>query len=303
MALPDSLAHLPGRHFLFVPGPTNVSERVLRAMDRPMEDHRSSAFPSLVKPLLEDLKKVFRTSGGQVFVFAATGTGGWEASLVNTRSPGDRLLAVRNGQFSHGFIECAKRLGLAVDVIDVEWGEGAPPDLVEEALRADAAHEIRGVLLVHNETATGVTSDVAAIRRAMDAAGHPALLYVDAVSAIASIPFEFDDWGVDLVITGSQKGLGLPAGLGLVCASQKALAATAGARCTRSFFDFGDMAKANAGGYFPYTPALSLLFGLRESLNILFERARQRLRPPSLPCRGGARRRGGLGPDHLRPAP
>ncbi|MEA2501538.1 MAG: alanine-glyoxylate transaminase / serine-glyoxylate transaminase / serine-pyruvate transaminase, partial [Actinomycetota bacterium] len=247
------------------------SDRVLRAMDRPMEDHRSSAFPGFVRPLLEDLKGVFRTAGGQVFVFAATGTGGWEASLVNTRSPGDRLLAVRNGHFSEGFAESARRHGLAVDAIDVEWGEAAPPDRVEEALRADAAHEIKGVLVVHNETATGVTSDVAAIRRAIDAAGHPALLYVDAVSSLASIPFEFDGWGVDLVITGSQKGLGLPAGLGIVCASQRALSAMADARCGRSFFDFGDMARANAGGYFPYTPALSLLFGLRESLDILFE--------------------------------
>jgi alanine-glyoxylate transaminase/serine-glyoxylate transaminase/serine-pyruvate transaminase len=271
MALPNSLARLPGRHFLFVPGPTNVSDRVLRAMDRPMEDHRSSAFPALLRPLLEDLKKVFRTAGGQVFVFAATGTGGWEASLVNTRSPGDRLLGVRNGHFSHGFIECARRHGLTVDVVDVAWGDAAPPEQVEEALRADAAHEIKGVLVVHNETATGVTSDVAAVRRAIDAAGHPALLYVDAVSSLASIPFEFDAWGVDLVITGSQKGLGLPPGLGIVCASQRALAAMPDARCSRSFFDFGDMARANAGGYFPYTPALSLLFGLRESLDILFE--------------------------------
>jgi alanine-glyoxylate transaminase/serine-glyoxylate transaminase/serine-pyruvate transaminase len=158
-----------------------------------------------------------------------------------------------------------------VDVVDVAWGEAAPPEQVEEALRADAAHEIKGVLVVHNETATGVTSDVAAVRRAIDAAGHPALLYVDAVSSLASIPFEFDAWGVDLVITGSQKGLGLPPGLGIVCASQRALAAMPDARCSRSFFDFGDMARANAGGYFPYTPALSLLFGLRESLDILFE--------------------------------
>lgn len=271
MALPDSLAHLPGRHFLFVPGPTNVSDRVLRAMDRPMEDHRSSAFPALVLPLLEDLKKVFRTAVGQVFVFAATGTGGWEASLVNTRSPGDRLLAVRNGHFSNGFVELAGRHGLIVEAIDVEWGEGAPPDRVEEALRADAGHRIRGVLVVHNETATGVTSDIAAIRRAIDAAGHPALLYVDAVSALASLPFEFDAWGVDLAITGSQKGLGLPAGLGIVCASQKALAAAGEATCARAFFDFGAMAAANAGGYFPYTPALPLLFGLRQSVDILFE--------------------------------
>jgi alanine-glyoxylate transaminase/serine-glyoxylate transaminase/serine-pyruvate transaminase len=277
MALPDSLAHLPGRHFLFVPGPTNVSERVLRAMDRPMEDHRSSAFPSLVRPLLEDLRKVFRTEAGQVFVFPATGTGGWEASLVNTRSPGDRLLAVRNGHFSNGFVETARRHGLEVDVVDVEWGQAAPPDRVEEALRADTAQQVTGVLVVHNETATGVTSDVAAIRRAIDAAAHPALLYVDAVSSLACMPFELDEWGVDLVVTGSQKGLGLPAGLGIVCASPRALGAMADARCNRSFFDFGDMAKANAGGYFPYTPALPLLFGLRASLDALFEEGLDRV--------------------------
>src|SRR5207253_5938836 len=205
------------------------------------------------------------------FVFAATGTGGWEASFVKTASLGDGVVAVRNGQFSHGFMECARRHGLAVDVIDVEWGEAAPPERVEEALSADAAHEIKGVLVVHNETATGVTSDVAAIRRAIDAAGHPALLYVDAVSSLASIPFEFDGWGVDLVIAGSQKGLGLPPGLGIVCASQRARSAMADARCSRSFFDFADMGRANAGGYFPSTPPLSLLFGLRESLDILFE--------------------------------
>lgn len=271
MARPDSLANLPGRHFLFVPGPSNIPERVLRAMDRPAEDHRSSAFPSFIRPLLDDLRTLFATTEGQPFVFAATGTGGWEAGLVNTRSPGDRVLAVRNGHFSQGFAESARRHGLQVDVIDVEWGEAAPPDLVEAALQGDRAHEIKGVLVVHNETATGVTSDVAAIRRAIDAAGHPALLYVDAVSSLACMPFEFDAWGVDIAVTGSQKGLGLPPGLGVVCASPRALAATGSARCARSFFDFADMAKANAAGYFPYTPPTALLFGLGASLDLLLE--------------------------------
>lgn len=271
MAIDDSLSRLPGRHFLFVPGPTNVPERVLRAMDRPMEDHRSSAFPTLVLPILEDLKRLFRTTDGQPFVFAATGTGGWEAALVNTCSPGDRLLAVRNGQFSQGFVETARRHGLEIDVIDVAWGEGVPADQVGAALEADWGHEIKGVLVVYNETATGVRSDLAALRKAMDAVGHPALLYVDAVSAMASLPFEMDAWGVDLAITGSQKGLGLPAGLGIVCASPKALERRESARCARSFFDFGDMMKTNPHGYFPYTPALSLLLGLRASLDGLFE--------------------------------
>jgi alanine-glyoxylate transaminase / serine-glyoxylate transaminase / serine-pyruvate transaminase len=262
---------MPGRTHLYVPGPTNTPDRVLRAMHRAQEDHRSSAFPALPKGIFEDLKKVFRTETGQAFVFPATGTGMWEAALVNTRSPGDRLLAPRYGQFSHLFIDCAQRLGLKVDVIQTPWGEGAPVTAIEEALRADTAHEIKGVLVVHNETATGVTSDIAAVRRAIDAAKHPALLYVDGVSSIGSLPFYMDDWGVDAAITGSQKGFMLPAGLGLVCMSQKALSQQAAARCARVFFDFADQIKANATGYFPYTPSIPLLYGLRESLNILFE--------------------------------
>ena len=262
---------MPGRNHLFVPGPTNVPDRILRTMHRAMEDHRSSAFPALPKGIFEDLKKVFRTESGQAFVFPATGTGMWEAALVNTRSPGDRVLAPRYGQFSHLFIDCAQRLGLKVDVMQAPWGEGAPAERIEEALRADSAHEIKGVLVVHNETATGVTSDIAAVRRAIDAAKHPALLYVDGVSSIGSLPFFMDEWGVDAAITGSQKGFMLPAGLGLVAMSQKALATQSSARCARVFFDFADQIKANATGYFPYTPSIPLLYGLRESLDILFE--------------------------------
>jgi alanine-glyoxylate transaminase / serine-glyoxylate transaminase / serine-pyruvate transaminase len=262
---------MPGRNFLFVPGPTNVPERILRAMDRPMEDHRSSAFPDLTTGLLRDLQQVFRTTTGQVFIFPATGTGGWEAALVNTRSPGDRLLAPRYGQFSHLWIDLAQRHGLRVDILDVEWGEGAPAERIGEILSGDRQHEIKGVLIVHNETATGVTSDLAAVRRAMDAAQHPALLYVDGVSSIGSVDFQMDEWKVDLAITGSQKGLMLPPGLGIVCASPKALAAREQAKCPRVFFDFGDMMKANVTGYFPYTPSLPLLYGLRESLAIVFE--------------------------------
>src|SRR5881296_2349681 len=262
---------MPGRNFLFVPGPTNVPERILRAMDRAMEDHRSSAFPELSTAVFRDLKQVFKTTTGQPFIFPATGTGGWEAALVNTLSPGDRLLAPRFGQFSHLWIDLAQRHGLRVDVIDVEWGEGAPAERIGEILSQDHQHEIKGVLVVHNETATGVTSDVGAVRAAINAAQHPALLYVDGVSSIGSIDFRMDEWKVDLAITGSQKGLMLPAGLGLVCASPKALAAREQARCPRVFFDFGDMIGANATGYFPYTPSIPMLYGLRESLAILMD--------------------------------
>src|SRR5207244_457266 len=216
---------MPGRNFLFVPGPTNVPERILRAMDRAMEDHHSSAFPELTVPLFRDVKEVFKTTTGQAFIFPATGTGGWEAALVNTLSPGDRVIAPRYGQFSHLWIDLAQRHGLRVDVLDVEWGEGAPAERIGEILSQDREHEIKGVLIVHNETATGVTSDVGAVRTAMDAARHPALLYVDGVSSIGSIDFRMDEWKVDLAITGSQKGLMLPAGLAIVCASPQAPAA------------------------------------------------------------------------------
>jgi alanine-glyoxylate transaminase/serine-glyoxylate transaminase/serine-pyruvate transaminase len=262
---------MQGRNFLFVPGPTNIPDRVLRAMHVAMEDHRSSKFPKLTLSLFEDLKKVFKTDKGQVFIYPSSGTGGWEAAFTNTLSPGDKVVMSRFGQFSHLWIDLAQRIGLDVHVLECEWGEGAPPERIEEVLRADKKHEIKGVCVVQNETATGVTSDVPAVRRAMDNAKHPAMLYVDGVSSIASIDFRMDEWRVDLAIAGSQKGLMLPAGLGIVCASQKALEAAANAKCARCYFDFGDMTNANKTGYFPYTPALPLLYGLRESLNVLFE--------------------------------
>ena len=243
----------------------------MRAMMVAMEDHRSSKFPELTMSLFQQLKKVFKTETGQPFIFSGSGTGAWETALTNTLSPGTKVLAPRFGQFSHLWIDLAQRVGLDVVVQDEEWGTGASPERIEEALRADHAHTIKGVLIVHNETATGVTSDLAAIRRAIDAAAHPAMFYVDGVSSIASIDFRMDDWRVDLAVTGSQKGLMLPAGLGIVCASAKALAANKNARCARTFFDFGDQMKANATGYFPYTPSLPMLYGLREALNILFE--------------------------------
>ncbi len=264
-------ARRPGRNFLFVPGPTNVPDRILRAMHVPMEDHRSSEFPKLTVPLYDGLKKVYQTKDGQVVIFPSSGTGAWEAALTNTCSKGDTLLAPRFGQFSHLWIDLARRHGLDVVVQEEEWGTGADPDRIAEALRADKNHEIKGVLVVHNETATGVTSDIAAVRRAIDAAGHPALLYVDGVSSIGSIDFRFDDWGVDLAITGSQKGMMLPAGLGFVCASEKALARMEGAQCANAYFDFADQFHTNPGGYFPYTPALPLLYGLREALEMMFE--------------------------------
>jgi alanine-glyoxylate transaminase / serine-glyoxylate transaminase / serine-pyruvate transaminase len=262
---------MPGRNFLFVPGPTNVPDRVQRAMVVAMEDHRSSKFPELSTSVLGDLKKVFKTSTGQVFIFPSSGTGTWEAALTNTLSPGDRILAARFGQFSHLWIDMAQRLGFEVEVLEVEWGAGVPLERYEEILRADKRHQIKGVLACHNETATGVTSDIAGVRRALDAAGHPALLYVDAVSSLASIDFRMDEWGVDLAVSGSQKGLMLPAGLGLLGVSAKALGAIPGARSRRCYFDLADMIKANASGYFPYTPPLPMLYGLRESLNIIFE--------------------------------
>jgi alanine-glyoxylate transaminase/serine-glyoxylate transaminase/serine-pyruvate transaminase len=260
-----------GRNFLFVPGPTNVPDRVLRAMHVAMQDHRAADFPQLTLPLYERLKKIFKTREGQVVIFPSSGTGAWEAALTNTLKPGEKVLIARFGQFSHLWGELAKRHGLDVIVQEEKWGTGANPDRIEEALRADKAHAIKGALVVHNETATGVTSDVAAVRRALDAAKHPAMLYVDGVSSIASIDFRFDEWGVDLAITGSQKGLMLPAGLGIVCASQKALAAMSDDNCRRAYFSLADQIKANATGYFPYTPAVTLLHGLREALDIVDE--------------------------------
>jgi alanine-glyoxylate transaminase / serine-glyoxylate transaminase / serine-pyruvate transaminase len=261
---------MAGRNFLFVPGPTNIPDRILRSMMVAMEDHRSSRFPDVSRSLFPDLMKVFGANEGQAFIYPTTGTGAWEAALANTLSPGDRVLAPRFGQFSHLWIDMMQRLGLEVEILDCEWGEGAPEARIAEALKADREQRIRGVMVVHNETATGVTSDLAAVRCAMDSVKHPALLYADAVSSLGSIEFRMSEWGVDLAVAGSQKGLMLPAGLGIVCASPKALEAHAHAKCRRAFFDFSDMRRTNGEGYFPYTPSLPLLYGLRESLDLLF---------------------------------
>ncbi len=266
-----------GRNFLFVPGPTNIPDRVQRAMLVAMEDHRSSKFPDLSTSVLEDLKKVYKTETGQAFIFPSSGTGAWEAALTNTLSPGDKILASRFGQFSHLWIDMAERLGFDVEVLDVEWGEGVPLERIEDVLRADTEHAIKGILACHNETATGVTSDIAGLRKTMDAAGHPALLFVDAVSSLASIDFRMDEWGVDLAVSGSQKGLMLPAGLGILAVSQKALAAREGANSRRCYFDLADMLATNASGYFPYTPPLPMLYGLREALDLIFEEGLQNI--------------------------
>jgi alanine-glyoxylate transaminase/serine-glyoxylate transaminase/serine-pyruvate transaminase len=262
---------MAGRNFLFVPGPTNVPDRILRAMAVPMEDHRSSAFPELTLRCLADLKQIFKTTSGAPILFPSSGTGCWEAALTNCLDPGDCVLAARFGQFTHLWIDMCGRLGFEAKVLEVEWGEGAPVDRYRAALEADRNRSIKAVLVCQNETATGVASDVAAIRRALDDTRHPALLFVDAVSALASVDFRMDEWGVDVCVSGSQKGLMLPAGMGVTCVSEKALAAAKTARSPRCYFDYRDMVAANATGYFPYTPSIPMLHGLRESLQMLLE--------------------------------
>jgi alanine-glyoxylate transaminase/serine-glyoxylate transaminase/serine-pyruvate transaminase len=260
---------MSGFHGLFIPGPTNMPFGVRQAMDIPLEDQRAPDFPAFTLPLLQDLKRVFQAEKGQVFVFPSSGTGGWEAAITNTLSPGDKVLIAVMGQFSHLWADLCRRHGLAVDAVDVEWGEGVPVEAFEQKLKADTAHAIKAVLVCHNETTTGVTSDVAGVRRALQAAKHPALLMVDGVSSIASLDFRMDEWGVDLAVSGSQKGFMLPTGLAIVAASPKALEAAATAKCPRCFFDFADMIRANKDGFFPYTPATTLLRGLRASVDML----------------------------------
>ncbi len=262
---------MPGRNFLFAPGPTNVPDRILRAMHVPMEDHRSSSFPDLTLPLFRDLRKIFKTETGQVVIFPGTGTGGWESALVNTLSPGDKVLSFRYGQFSHLWIDMMQRLGLDVTAVDVEWGEGAPPEKVAELLARDTKHEYKAVCIVHNETATGVTSDVGAVRKAIDSAKHPALLFVDSVSGLASIDFRMDEWKVDICVTGSQKGFMLPAGAGVVAVGPRAIEASKTAKLAKCYWSFDDMFKANAQGYFPYTPSIPMLYGFRASVDMLLE--------------------------------
>jgi alanine-glyoxylate transaminase/serine-glyoxylate transaminase/serine-pyruvate transaminase len=257
-----------GMTHLFIPGPTNVPEAVRRAMNVPMEDQRSADFPALTLPLFAGLKAIFGNKTGRVFVYPSSGTGAWEAAISNTLSRGDRVLMSRFGQFSHLWVDMARRLGLDVVCLDVPWGEGVPVEQYRRCLEQDPS--IRAVFATHNETATGVTSDVAGVRRAMEAAGSDALLFVDGVSSIASIDFRQEEWGVDLAVTGSQKGLMLPAGLSMLGVSRKALDAAQRPTMERCYFSFADQVKANDSGYFPYTPPTQLLHGLRASLDLLF---------------------------------
>jgi alanine-glyoxylate transaminase/serine-glyoxylate transaminase/serine-pyruvate transaminase len=262
---------MTGQNPVFIPGPTNIPERLRQAMNIPTSDHRAPDFVNLLTPLLRDLKKVFKTETGTIITFPGSGTGGWEASVTNTLSPGDKVLIARFGMFSHKWIDLCQRHNLEVEVIDCDWGTGAPADRYAERLAADKNHEIKAVLATHNETATGVKSDISAIRKAMDAANHPAMLYVDCVSSLGSMDFRMDEWGVDLAVSGSQKGFMLATGMAIVGVSEKAMAACESAKCPRCYFDFRIMAEANATAGFPYTPPVPLMNGLHESLNMLLE--------------------------------
>lgn len=262
---------MPGRPFLQIPGPALVPERVVRAMSQSLIDHRGPEFASLLKGVLEGLKDVFQTSDGEIVLYPGSGTGAWEACLVNTLSPGDRVLGCVNGHFSARFCQSAAAHGLQVQTLEVPYGVGIPAALVDEHLRADKGQQIKAVLALQSETSTGVISNIAAIRRAMDRAGHPALLLVDVVSSLASIDFRFDEWKVDVALTGPQKGLMLPPGLAILAISRKALKASPSAKCPRFFWDWAPVLERNSRGEFPYTPATALLFGLRESLAMLHE--------------------------------
>lgn len=263
---------MSGRPFLQIPGPTNVPDRILRAMDRPVIDHRGPAFAELTRAILPPLRHVFGTRDGAVVLYPSSGTGAWEASLVNVLAPGERILAFNHGHFSDLFGRTARNLGFEVDEVPLRWGQEVPPAEVEARLRADRGERpYAAVLVVHNETSTGVTSDIGAIRAAIDAAGHDALLIVDAVSSLASIEFRFDEWRVDVALTGSQKGLMLPPGIAIVCAGPRAVARGEHGGSPRNFFDWRPIIRDNEAGFFPYTPATLLLYGLREALIMLVE--------------------------------
>jgi alanine-glyoxylate transaminase / serine-glyoxylate transaminase / serine-pyruvate transaminase len=264
-------AYRPGRHFLQIPGPTNVPDRVLRAIDRPTIDHRGKEFARLGRDCLEGMKPIFKTSRGEVFIFPASGTGAWEAAIVNTLSPGDHVLMVETGHFAALWRDLAQKFGVVVDYLTSDWRHGIDVEAVAARLSDDRDRAIKAVMCVHNETSTGVTSDIAAVRKAMDAEKHPALLMVDTVSSLASIDYRHDEWGVDVTIGGSQKGLMLPPGLGFNAVSQRALSASVQARLPRAFWSWDDMKGPNANGYFPSTPATNLLYGLREAISILHE--------------------------------
>jgi alanine-glyoxylate transaminase / serine-glyoxylate transaminase / serine-pyruvate transaminase len=260
-----------GRHFLQIPGPTNVPDRVLRAIDFPTMDHRGPEFGELGKSVLAGMKRVFKTTKGEVVIYPASGTGAWEAALVNTLSAGDPVLMVETGHFATLWQKLALRLGLMPEFVAGDWRHGAKPEEIEARLRADKDKRIRAVCVVHNETSTGVVSRIGEIRAAIDAAGHPALFMVDTISSLASIDYRHDEWGVDVTVAGSQKGLMLPPGLSFNCISQKALAASKNAGLPRSYWAWDEMLASGKSGYFPYTPATNLLYGLREALTMLLE--------------------------------
>ena len=265
------MARNAGRHFLQIPGPTNVPDRVLRAIDFPTMDHRGPDFARLGKTVLSGMKRVFQTTQSEVVIFPASGTGAWEAALVNTLSPGDRVLMAETGHFATLWQKMAQRLGLEAEFLPGDWRRGADPEEIEKALRADSGKRIKAVCVVHNETSTGVVSRIAEVRKAIDTAKHPALFMVDTISSLASLDYRHDEWGVDVTVAGSQKGLMLPPGLSFNCVSAKALAASKSARLPRSYWAWDDMLSHGKSGYFPYTPATNLLYGLREALTMLLD--------------------------------
>ena len=264
------MAFRSGRHFLQIPGPTNVPDRVLRAIDYPTMDHRGPKFGQLGLEIIEGLKYVFQTQQ-PVVIYPASGTGAWEAALVNCFSPGDKLLMVETGHFASLWLKMAGKLGLQVELIATDWRRGADPAAIEAKLKEDKAHAIKAVCVVHNETSTGATSRIPLIRKAIDAAGHPALLMVDTISSLASIDYRHDEWGVDVTVAGSQKGLMLPPGLSFNAVSEKARKAAQSAKLPKSYWGWDEIIAANKTGYFPYTPATNLLYGLREAIDMLQE--------------------------------
>jgi alanine-glyoxylate transaminase / serine-glyoxylate transaminase / serine-pyruvate transaminase len=259
-----------GRHFLQIPGPTNVPDRVLRAIAQPTIDHRGPAFAALGRDAIEGLQRIFQTSG-TVVMYPCSGSGAWEAAFVNTLSPGDTVLMVETGHFAMLWRDMAVKLGLQVDLIPGDWRHGVDAAAVREKLTADTARAIKAVAVVHNETSTGITSSIPAVRRAIDAAGHPALLLVDAVSSLGAIDYRHDEWGADVTISSSQKGMMLPPGMGFNAISARALAAAQSARLPRAYWDWQPMIRDNAAGFFPTTPAINLLYGLREAVRMLEE--------------------------------
>jgi len=265
------MSRTAGRHFLQIPGPTNVPDRVLRAIDLPTMDHRSPDFAALGKGCLAGMKRVFKSTQGEVVIYPASGTGAWEAALVNTLSAGDRVLMAETGHFATLWQKLAARLGLDVEFLPGDWRHGADPEAIEKRLRADKEKRIKAVCVVHNETSTGVVSRISEIRKAIDAAGHPALFMVDTISSLASLDYRHDEWGVDVTVAGSQKGLMLPPGLSFNCISPKALTASKGAKLPRSYWAWDEMLSNGKSGYFPYTPATNLLYGLREALKMLLD--------------------------------